>query len=224
MKRNFFARLAFALLASAALLLAGRPSTSAARGVEPPAPTAALEAAPLAALKALPAVATLPEPQSSNVNVNGFFSVDPAQQGSTFQAAIVMEIPDGLHVNSNRPLGKYAIATVMKVNAPKGLKLTPVSYPRSTVRTFRFGGSTEERLAVYEGRAFFRFFVNVPANQELGVARIRVSLRFQSCNDEVCFPPATRELVLPIAIVGRDIPMNHINGQYFGGGGGRRRR
>jgi hypothetical protein len=64
----------------------------------------------------------------------------------------------------------------------------------------------------------------VPANYELGVARIRVSVRFQSCNDEVCFPPATRELVLPIAIVGRDTPANRINGEYFGGGGGKRRR
>ena len=84
------------------------------------------------------------------------------------------------------------------------------------------GAAPEDRLAVYEGRAVARFSVSVPADYELGVARVRVSVRFQSCNDEVCFPPATRELVLPIAIVGRDTPVNHINGQYFGGG--RRRR
>jgi hypothetical protein len=52
---------------------------------------------------------------------------------------------------------------------------------------------------------------------------VRVSVRFQSCNDEVCFPPATRDLNLRIAIVGRDTPSNRINGQYFGGGGRRRR-
>ena len=169
-------------------------------------------------------VAAAPPAQASAVGVNGFFSVDPAQQGSTFQAAIVLDIPDGLHVNSNRPLGKYAVPTVVKVEAPRGLKTTPVSYPAGRVRTFRFGdGAPEERLAVYEGRAIVRFSVSVPADYELGVARIRVSVRFQSCNDEVCFPPATRELVLPIAIVGRDTPVNHINGQYFGGGGRRRR-
>ncbi|MDT5294215.1 MAG: uncharacterized protein QOJ76_1095 [Acidobacteriota bacterium] len=207
MRRNLYARLAIALLASAALLDTARPATNASH-----APPAALNIAP---------AARSPEPQSNNVNINGFFSVDPAQQGSTFQAAVVMEIPQGVHVNSNRPLGKYAVPTVVKVDAPKGLKLTPLSYPRSNVRTFRFGaGSPEERLAVYEGRAIFRFFVNVPANYEMGVARIRVNIRFQSCNDEVCFPPATRELVLPIAIVGHDIPMNHINARYFGGGGG----
>ena len=161
--------------------------------------------------------------QADKININGFFSVDPAQQGSTFQAAIVLDIPEGLHVNSNRPLGKYAIPTVVKVEAPRGLKVTPVVYPAGRVRVFRLGdGAPEDRLAVYEGRAVARFSVSVPADYELGVARVRVSVRFQSCNDEVCFPPATRELVLPIAIVGRDTPVNHINGQYFGGG--RRRR
>ena len=88
---------------------------------------------------------------------------------------------------------------------------------------FRFGeGAPEERLAVYEGRAIVRFNVVVPADYEQGVAHVRASVRFQSCNDEVCFPPATRELDLAIAIVGRDTPVNHINGQYFGSG--RRRR
>lgn len=184
---------------------------------------ALLSHAPSASLKAAPSF-TAPAAQSGNIAVNGFFSVDPAQQGSTFQAAIVLDIPRGLHVNSNRPLGKYAVPTVIKIDAPRGLKVTPVTYPRAQVRTFRFGESApEERLAVYEGRAIARFNVTVPSGYELGVARIRVSVRFQSCNDEVCFPPATRELTLPIAIVGRDQPVNRINAQYFGSGGRRKR-
>jgi DsbC/DsbD-like thiol-disulfide interchange protein len=162
--------------------------------------------------------------QASNVGVNGYFSVDPAQQGSTFQAAIVFDIPEGMHVNSNRPLGKYAIATTIKVEPPRGLRVTPVAYPAGKVRSFKFGdGSPEEKLAVYEGRAVARFSVAVPADYAQGVAHVRVSVRFQACNDEVCFPPATRELDLAIAIVGRDTPVNHINGEYFGGGGRRRR-
>jgi hypothetical protein len=109
------------------------------------------------------------------------------------------------------------------VDAPRGLRITPVSYPRGTVRVFRFGGAAADRLAVYEDRAIFRFAVNVPADMELGVARVRVNVRFQSCNDEVCFPPTTRELVLAIAIVDRGTPFNRINGRYFGVGGGRKR-
>ena len=187
------------------------PAASSVRAVTPNVKTNAAIVAPFAA-------------QASSVGVNGYFSVDPAQQGSTFQAAIVFDIPEGMHVNSNRPLGKYAIATSVKVEPPRGLRVTPVAYPAGKVRSFKFGDdSPEERLAVYEGRAIARFNVSVPAGYELGVARVRAVVRFQSCNDEVCFPPATRELDLRIAIVGRDTPVNHINGQYFGGGGRRKK-
>ncbi len=159
-----------------------------------------------------------PAPQADSIGVNGFYSVNNARQGSTVQAAVVIEIPRGLHVNSNKPLGKYAIPTTIKISAPKGLRVTQGSYPPGIVRSFRFGGAAEERLAVYEGRTIFRFNISVPPGQEQGVARLRVSVRFQSCNDEVCFPPATRELVLPIAIVGRETPSKKINGVYFPGG------
>lgn len=206
MRRKLYPGTAAALLAFAALLAPTTPADDAAR---------AAAAAPRADFTGAHA-APEPEPQAGNIAVNGFFSVDPAQQGSTFQAAVVMEIPRGLHVNSSRPLGKYAVPTTVKVDAPRGFRVTPVSYPRGAVRTFRFGGSAEERLAVYEGRTIFRFNVSVPAGHELGVARVRVNVRFQSCSDEVCFPPATRELVLPIAIVGRDARVNRINGAYFG--------
>ncbi|HEX8115790.1 MAG TPA: protein-disulfide reductase DsbD domain-containing protein, partial [Pyrinomonadaceae bacterium] len=160
-----------------------------------------------------------PEPQSSNIGVNGFFSVDPAQQGSTFQAAVVMDIPGGLHVNSNRPGQKFIIPTVVKVSAPRGFRVTPVTYPRAASRSFRF---SDQPLSVYEGRAVFRFNVSVPANHPLGVETVRVNVRFQSCNEEACFPPASRDLGLRIAVVDRNTPSNRVNTNLFGGG--RRRR
>jgi hypothetical protein len=204
MKRDFVIRLALVLLVLAPLLAPA--SSTVAREttfVEAPAPE--------------------PEPQASNIGVNGFFSVDPAQQGSSFQAAVVMDIPGGLHVNANKPLAKYSVPTVVKVDAPRGFRVTPVTYPRAGVRTFRFGGSDESRIAVYEGRTIFRFNVSVPANHPLGVETVRVNVRFQSCTDEVCYPPAARDLALRIAVVGRDTPSNRVNGQLFGGGGRRKR-
>jgi DsbC/DsbD-like thiol-disulfide interchange protein len=204
MKRDFVIRLALVLLVLPALLA-------------PPAPAVARENT------SVEVSAPEPEPQAGNVGVNGFFSVDRAQQGGTFQAAVVMDIPSGLHVNANRPLGKYAVPTVVKVDAPRGFRVTPVTYPRGSVRTFSFGGSDSTRIAVYEGRTVFRFNVTVPADQPFGVENVRVSVRFQSCTDEVCYPPATRNLDLHIGVVGRDAPSNRINGQYFGGGGRRRR-
>ena len=220
MKRESIIRLALSFLTLAALLAPAAPAGRAAYDDDAAVPAVAADAAATDAPDAGPLALAVapPEPQASSIGVNGFFAVDPAQQGATFQAAVVMDIPGGLHVNANKPLGKYAVPTVVKVDAPRGFRVTPVSYPRATVRSFNFGGSAAERLAVFEGRAIFRFSVAVPAGHPLGVETVRVSVRFQSCNDEVCFPPATRDLALRIAVVDRNTPSNRVNGQIFGGG------
>src|SRR4051794_9649408 len=72
---------------------------------------------------------------SADVKTRGEFSYDKAPRGKAVQAAIVIDIPNGYHVNSNLPLGKYAIPTQLTVEGPKGVRITPVIYPRSTVRT-----------------------------------------------------------------------------------------
>lgn len=161
-------------------------------------------------------VVLVPAVQSSNIGINGFFSVNRAQRGRTIQAAVVMDIPRGYHVNANRPLGKYAVPTTVKIDAGRGVRVSPVSFPRAVVRRPKF--SQGESLAFYEGRAVMRFNVTVPANHPEGVTELRVRVRFQSCTDEVCYPPATRELTLPIGVVGANDPVQRINGQIFGGG------
>ena len=162
---------------------------------------------------------TLLAPVQANIGVNGFFAVDKAQKGRTVQAAIVMDIPQGYHVNSNRPLAKYAIPTALKVQGSDGLRVSPVSYPRSNVRRFSF---SQEQLAVYEGKAVLRFNVTVPANFNAGDAELRAQLRFQSCNDEACFPPVSREVTMRISVAGANESVRRINGEVFGGGGRRR--
>jgi len=104
-----------------------------------------------------------------------------------------MDIPSGYHVNSNRPLEKFLIATQVKVEAPTGIRVGPVSYPRAVLRSFKF---SKNRVSVYEGRATMRFNVSVPRGVSTGSKEIKVRLKYQSCNDEVCFPPQSRELSL----------------------------
>lgn len=150
----------------------------------------------------------------ANLGINGFFATDKVQRGRTVQAAIVVDIPDGYHVNGNRPLGKYAVPTILKIEAPGGFRVSPVVYPRATVRRFSF---SDEQLAVYENRAVMRFNVTVPASYSSSAAELRVRLRYQSCNNEACFPPATREATVPLQIVSANEAVKRTNTALFGG-------
>ena len=158
---------------------------------------------------AVPAVA--PEP---NIGVNGYFATDRAQRGRLLQAAIVMEIPSGYHVNANRPLNKYSIPTSLKIEASNGARAGVVTYPRAIVRKLQ--AVNNEALAVYEGRAILRFSVMVPAGYSEGSIHLKAHLRFQSCNDEVCFPPRNQDVEMDIDVVGANERVQRTNGWVFG--------
>lgn len=142
-----------------------------------------------------------PLPQSQpSIGVKGYLSGDNVRRGRAGQAVVVMDIPSGLHVNSSRPLEKYLIATQLQIETPSGVRVGPVLYPRAVLRKLKFSKS---KVSVYEGRATMRFNVTVPANFGSDSVELKARLRYQSCNDEVCFPPQTRELTIPIKVAGK---------------------
>lgn len=130
--------------------------------------------------------------QSSNdVKVTGSIAPEKIKKGRTVRANVLMEIPQGLHVQSSKPLDKFLIATKLDVETPAGMKVGPIVYPRALMRNLKF---SKGKVAVYEGRASIRFPVTVPANYSGGSGEIKGKLRFQACNDDACFPPVTREV------------------------------
>ena len=157
-----------------------------------------------------------PVPQSApNIGVNGYAATDKAQRGRLVQVAVVIDIPKGYHVNSNRPLESFLVATQLKVEAPGGVRVGPIVYPRALLRTFSF---SKDKLSVYEGRAVLRFNVTVPANFGSGSVELKAKLRYQSCSDALCFPPQSREVKVEIPVVGANESVKRINGEYFGRG------
>jgi DsbC/DsbD-like thiol-disulfide interchange protein len=113
------------------------------------------------------------------------------QRGRTVSASLILDIPSGYHVNAHDPVSKFALPTKIDVEAPSGIKVGQITYPKAIVRTFSFSG---DRLGVYENRAVIRFSINVPPNQPKGNAEIKTQINYQSCSNEVCFPPMKRDV------------------------------
>ncbi len=133
-------------------------------------------------------------PQSApNIGINASVSPDRVSRGRAARASVVMDIPGGYHVNSSRPLEKFLIPTQLTIEAPDGIRASSVSYPRAVLRKLKF---SKNRVSVYEGRALMRFTVTVPANVGGGSKEIKLKLRYQACNDDVCFPPQTKQMSL----------------------------
>jgi hypothetical protein len=128
---------------------------------------------------------------ATDVQVSGAIKPDKVKKSKTAQGTVVLDIPASLHVQSNKPPDKYLVPTKLEVEAPQGMKVGPVLYPRAVVRRLKF---SKTALTVYEGHAIFRFNVTVPANYSGSSGEIKGKIRFQACNEEACFPPLTREV------------------------------
>ena len=150
-----------------------------------------------------------PEP---NISVVGYFGSDKAPRGRVLQGSMVIDIPAGYHINSSRPLESYLIATQLKVDAPNGVRVGPISYPAPLMRNFKF---SQKKLSVYEGQARVRFSVTVPANYSGDSLELKAHVRLQSCNDEVCFPPKTYDKNLKIDVVGATEKVKSTNAWAF---------
>ncbi len=119
-------------------------------------------------------------------------SLGTIKRGVANKGTVTLSIPGGLHTNSNRPGGSYAIPTTVSVTSSNA-KVGGVSYPRGKNKSFSF---SEGSLNIYEGTVKFTFNVSVPANFKGNSVKVRAVVRFQACTDEVCYPPKSKDVIL----------------------------
>jgi DsbC/DsbD-like thiol-disulfide interchange protein len=129
---------------------------------------------------------------SSAQSVSGSIGNGTVSKGKAARAVVVLDIPAGLHTNSNRPGSEYAIATTVRPSA-SGVTIGRVSYPPGRNKRFAF---SDRPLNIYSGKVRFPFTVTVPANYRGSTVAVNVAVRYQACTDEVCYPPKTQNITL----------------------------
>lgn len=134
---------------------------------------------------------------SNAQSVSGSIAGGSIARGKSARATVILTIPGGLHVNSSRPGSEYAIPTTVRASA-RGAKIGAVIYPRGKNQKFEF---SENSINVYEGRPSFWFNVTVPANYRGNTIAVNVTVRYQACTNEVCYPPKTKRLTLTARVI-----------------------
>ena len=112
--------------------------------------------------------------------------------GKAVRAVVVLSLPGGLHANSHNPGGEYAVPTSVRATA-SGVRIGSVSYPRGHDRKFEF---SENPINVYEGRTTFGFNITVPATYRGKSLKVNVTVKYQACTNEVCYPPKSKQITL----------------------------
>jgi hypothetical protein len=111
----------------------------------------------------------------------------PVKAGGTVIVRLAVRLPQDVHVQADKPRDPSLIPTALTLVPPAGFSLDKISYPKSTDLSQSgraeplavFGGEfiIEARLVALEG---------IPAGEHV----VQASLRYQACNESVCFAPA----------------------------------
>lgn len=130
-------------------------------------------------------------------SISGSIAGGTVTKGKAARATVVLSLPVGLHANSNRPGSEYAIPTTVRASAT-GAKIGTVTYPRGHDRKFEF---SENSINVYEGRASFTFNITVPPTYKGTSLKVNVTVKYQACTNEVCYPPKSKQITLTAKVV-----------------------
>jgi hypothetical protein len=107
------------------------------------------------------------------------------QAGKPFVVSVSVTVDSPYHVQAN-PSKEGYIATELDMGSVKGLKLEKVVYPKGTEAVI-----SGDRLPVYKGKVTIRAEVSTERGAAPGKVALPLTLKFQGCDDQKCFPPTT---------------------------------
>src|SRR5262245_56199209 len=130
--------------------------------------------------------------------ITPFVESDGVRAGSPVRVALTVGLPEGLHVQSDRPRDPSLIPTVLTIDAPAGVKVTQLIFPHPT--DFAQEGQPQP-LAVFEREFVVGAELEIAPDVKPGELSIPAKLRYQACNDKVCFRPMTATTGWTVRIV-----------------------
>lgn len=123
---------------------------------------------------------------------------DGVTPGGTAYAAIRVALPEKLHCNSNEPRDKSLIPFVLTITPTEGVAVAEIVYPPSS--DLKQEGS-EQPLSVYEGEFLVGVRLNVAESVAPGGITVPGRLRYQACDEKVCYPPASESIQWELRVV-----------------------
>jgi thiol:disulfide interchange protein DsbD len=116
----------------------------------------------------------------------------PARAGSTVRVALKVTVPEGLHTQSNKPRDKSLIPTTLTIDAPAGITVDEIVWPPS-IDLVQAGA--DKPLAVFEREFLIGARLSLPGSRSFtGDLTVPAKLRYQACDANLCYPPATADV------------------------------
>ncbi len=118
--------------------------------------------------------------------------------GGVLQGIVSVAIKEGWHIHAN-PTGVHDLNPTIVVLEPDqaagGLR---VDYPAGQTKVL--GSLGAERVALYQGKIAIPFRLTLPRDIQAGKTTVRLSLKYQPCDEKVCLAPASLAIPLEVTL------------------------
>ena len=118
------------------------------------------------------------------------------QKGSVAAVTLRAVLPPGFHANSNTPTDEYLIPLTLKWTGGP-LQVDGITYPKGSLEKYPFSAKP---LSVVTGEFSLSTKFKVPANAPNGAAAQNGTLKYQACNDRMCFAPKSVPVTVTLEI------------------------
>ncbi len=140
-------------------------------------------------LAGLLAVGTLPghaQMRKIIAELSPMAASDAVHPATTVRAALVVKLPETYHMQSNKPRNPLLIPTRLQVETPAGVQVTEFVYPPAIDLKQE---DVELPLAVFEREYAIGISLTVGADVAPGDLVMPIHLRYQACDDSMCYGP-----------------------------------
>ena len=141
--------------------------------------------------------------------------ISPSQElarQQSFYLLVEMAIKEGWHINSNKPLEEFLIATEVSFNETNGITFGKISYIEPELRKFSF---SKRKMSVYEGKVYALTTITISPEFQESELKVSGKVYYQACNDESCLAPNEYKFAALYTIIGDNTPVKAINQDIF---------
>jgi len=123
-----------------------------------------------------------------------------AAAGGTVRAALLVTLPEGFHVQSNKPRDPLLVATELTFDPTEGVSVEEIVFPTPIELKLNIAGF-DEPLAVFERDFSIGVRFAIASTVAGGEIVVPAHLRYQACNDTVCFAPKNVDVQWTVRVV-----------------------
>ena len=171
-----------------------------------------LTATSILVLLCAPVSAALGQPPT--VTIQSVVETSGVHPATTARVGLEVTLDPGFHVNSNTPLDEFLIPTVLTLAPPEGFVLEGVAFP-DAIHLEQEGA--ESPLAVFEEQFRMGAQFLVDGSLAPGDYVIPGTLRYQACNDLMCFNPTSADIQFDLTVVPPTQTLNMVRPDLFAG-------